>query len=76
MMKFDFLGERVIEGITTKGTTLPAFNNKASWVEAYKIAYSPDAIHWNPIMNEDKSEKVYLTNFKSVIFNFDVNIKY
>lgn len=57
-VQFDFLEPRNLTGITTKG-------GDGAWMTAYKIFYSNDKRHWNPIINEDGSEKEFLGNFDS-----------
>lgn len=57
-VQFDFLEQRNLTGITTKG-------GNGAWTTAYKIFYGNDKRHWSPVINEDGSEKEFLGNFDS-----------
>lgn len=50
------MGDRIIDGIKTKGSTTIA--QTESWVEAYKIKYSSDGVSWNPVIDDTKAEQV------------------
>ncbi|XP_065200216.1 hemocytin isoform X2 [Planococcus citri] len=63
-IQFDFVEERVIEGIVTKGTDLAAISKKA-WIEAYKIMYSIDGVNWSPITDSSRNEKIFVGNVDS-----------
>lgn len=55
-VQFDFLEARNLTGVATKG-------GDGAWTTAYKIFYSNDERHWNPIVNEDGNEREFLGNF-------------
>lgn len=55
-VEFDFLEPRNLTGITTKG-------GDGAWTTAYKIYYSNDRRHWNPVVGEDGGEREFLGNF-------------
>ncbi|XP_071561739.1 hemocytin [Temnothorax nylanderi] len=55
-VQFDFLEARNLTGVTTKG-------GDGAWTTAYKIFYSNDERHWNPVVDENGVEKVFLGNF-------------
>lgn len=69
--QIDFTSERIIEGIVTKGNSIPILKGNA-WIEAFKIRYSLDGVNWSPVLNEDKTEKVFKykrLNFYCDLFN-------
>lgn len=55
-VKFDFLEPRNLTGIESKG-------GPDGWVSAYKVLYSHDDHHWNPVTEDLGSEKIFLGNF-------------
>ncbi|KAL0131073.1 hypothetical protein PUN28_002574 [Cardiocondyla obscurior] len=55
-VQFNFLEARTLTGIITKG-------GDDAWTTAYKIFYSNDERHWNPIVDENGDEKIFLGNF-------------
>lgn len=55
-VQFNFLEARNLTGVTTKG-------GDGAWTTAYKIFYSNDERHWNPVVDENGDEKVFLGNF-------------
>jgi len=55
-VQFNFLEARNLTGITTKG-------GDGAWTTAYKIFYSNDGRYWNPVIDENGDEKVFLGNF-------------
>ncbi|EFN85665.1 Hemocytin [Harpegnathos saltator] len=55
-VQFDFLEPRNLTGVTTKG-------GDGAWTTAYKIFYSNDKHHWNPIIDEDGNVREFLGNF-------------
>jgi len=57
-VQFDFLETRNLTGITTKG-------GNDAWTIAYKVYYSNDGHHWNPVVNEHGDEREFLGNFNA-----------
>lgn len=55
-VEFNFLEARNLTGVTTKG-------GDGAWTTAYKIFYSNDGRHWNPVVDENGDEKMFLGNF-------------
>lgn len=54
-IQFNFLEPRKITGLVTQG-------GPKGWVKTYKVSYSNDAIHWNPIVNERQDEILFFGN--------------
>lgn len=59
-IQFDFSERRIIEGIITKGKPPTTNTSNGCWTEAYKVMYSSDCKHWNPLTNDDNTVKVSL----------------
>lgn len=57
-VQFDFLEPRNLTGVTIKG-------GEGAWTTVYKIFYSNDGRHWNPVIDENGNEKEFLGNFDS-----------
>ncbi|XP_043259225.1 hemocytin isoform X1 [Colletes gigas] len=57
-VKIDFLEPRNLTGIATKG-------GEGTWTTVYKVFYSNDDRHWNPVIDNNGVEKEYLANFDS-----------
>lgn len=55
-VQFDFLETRNLTGIITKG-------GDNAWTTVYKVFYSNDGRHWNPVVDENGNEKEFLGNF-------------
>jgi len=55
-IQFDFLETRNLTGIITKG-------GDNAWTTVYKVLYSNDGRHWNPVVDENGNEKEFLGNF-------------
>ncbi|XP_070162344.1 hemocytin isoform X2 [Polyergus mexicanus] len=55
-VQLDFLEARNLTGITTKG-------GDNAWTIVYKVLYSNDGRHWNPVIDENGNEKEFLGNF-------------
>lgn len=55
-VQFNFLEARNLTGVTTKG-------GDGAWTTAYKIFYSNDERHWNPVVDENGDERMFLGNF-------------
>lgn len=55
-VQFNFIEARNLTGITTMG-------GDGAWTTAYKIFYSNDERQWNPVIDENGDEKVFLGNF-------------
>lgn len=54
-IKFNFLEPRFITGVSTQG-------GPNGWVKTYKVTYSKNGYDWNPILDENLNEKVFLGN--------------
>lgn len=70
MFQFDFLEPRNITGVVTRG-------GQNGWVTAYLIQYSHENKNWNPILNEQHEEKIFVGNFDSSfpqVNNFELPI--
>ncbi|XP_078043521.1 hemolectin [Augochlora pura] len=57
-VNIDFLEPRTLTGIITKG-------GEGTWTTVYKVFYSNDNRHWNPVLDKNGLEKIYLGNFDS-----------
>lgn len=57
-VQIDFLEPRNLTGIATKG-------GEGTWTTIYKIFYSNDGRHWNPVIGDNDMEKEFLANFDS-----------
>ncbi|RZF42331.1 hypothetical protein LSTR_LSTR016166 [Laodelphax striatellus] len=75
-VQFDFLEERTITGVETKGGSVLVDGKRVepAWVESYKIAYSHDGSEWNFIMQEYSQldhpvKKIFIGNFDEYIPN-------
>jgi len=55
-VQFNFLEARNLTGVITKG-------GDGAWTTAYKIFYSNDERHWNPVVDENGEERMFLGNF-------------
>lgn len=55
-VQFDFLEPRNVTGIDTKG-------GPNGWVSAYQVKYSHDTNDWNPIMDTNGKEMLFLGNY-------------
>ncbi|KAJ8974052.1 hypothetical protein NQ317_002298, partial [Molorchus minor] len=69
-IQFDFLEPRNITGLVTKG-------GPDGWVTAYSVKYSNNQKAWNPIIDDNRSERIFLGNFDSnspQVTNFDLPI--
>lgn len=61
---------RNITGLVTRG-------GKNGWVTAYKIQYSQDKEHWNPILDENMEDRIFVANYDNSsphVNNFDLPI--
>lgn len=57
-VQFDFLEARNLTGIKSKG-------GNGAWTTAYKVYYSNDGQHWNPVVDERDDEREFLGNFNA-----------
>ena len=57
-VKIDFLEPRNLTGVATKG-------GENTWTTVYKVFYSNDNYRWNPVLDENGSEREFLGNFDS-----------
>ncbi|XP_039283049.1 LOW QUALITY PROTEIN: hemocytin [Nilaparvata lugens] len=84
-VQFDFLEERTITGVVTKGGSILVDGKDVenAWVEAYKVAYSHDGSEWSFIMDESDQpvKKVFVGNFDvnsphKNFFNLPIHAQY
>lgn len=73
-VQFDFLEPRNITGFVTRG-------GNQGWVTAFNVKYSHNKKDWNPIMDDNQKEKVFLGNFnkdtpKINAFEMPINTRY
>ncbi|XP_075237780.1 hemolectin [Lycorma delicatula] len=80
-IQFNWLGERTVTGIITKGGFTAKPFRKEAWVETYKVAYSNDGKEWSYLTDSDFNHQIFMGNFDAVtphknIFNLPVHSQF